>query len=230
MSKETLLMSPADSNIFSCFEGFFDVIPSEVISGMISYESTHADMQALKIEDTLFVNSKAKAVCKALSKRNIPYICCENVGLKYPENIALNAAVVGKNIICKAEFLHPKVKEFCDYKGYNVIDCNQGYAACSTLIIDSNSIITDDKSVYKSAVNSDINTLLISKENIFLYENLQGFIGGCSKRIGDTVYFFGDVTRHKDYRAIKNFIESKNLSIEYIADTPLTDIGGIVVI
>lgn len=40
-----------------------------------------------------------------------------------------------------------------------------------------------------------------------------GFLGGASGKVGNTIIFNGDITRHSDYEAIREFIESRGLDI-----------------
>ena len=55
-----------------------------------------------------------------------------------------------------------------------------------------------------------------------------GFIGGASGRIGDTVYFNGDLTAHPDFESIVRFIEDRGLKVKWFEDWPLTDTGSII--
>ena len=58
-----------------------------------------------------------------------------------------------------------------------------------------------------------------------------GFIGGCSAKIGNTIFFFGNIKSHSDYEIIKTFIINHNSKLEILYESiPLTDIGGAVII
>ena len=74
--------------------------------------------------------------------------------------------------------------------------------------------------------------LLIKKGYVSLDGYDYGFIGGASVYIKDkkTLLFFGDITAHPDYSAIKDFCERKGVKIDYIKGIKLTDIGGAVFI
>ena len=58
---------------------------------------------------------------------------------------------------------------------------------------------------------------------------LYGFIGGASVKIAaDSVLFFGDVTRHRDFEKINSFLESHGCGFVCTDNGPLRDIGGAV--
>lgn len=230
MNKKTILMSPADSKIFNYFEKRFNTIPTDCLLELIPYERYHADMQSIKIKDKLFINKNCKSIISSLDKRNISYTLCDNIGCRYPDNVALNAVLIGNKLMCKESALHPLVKEYCHSASIEIINVKQGYAKCSTLVVNENSIITDDESIYKVALQNDINALLIEKGDIILDDDNYGFIGGASAVIGDSVYFFGDINTHKNANKIKTFIKNRNLNIVSTTHDKLTDIGGIVTI
>ena len=230
MNRKTILISPADSNIYNFFERHYNVISSEYLEDYISFERYHADLQALRIKDKLFVDSKCRNLCNKLMKLNIEHILCNNIGSSYPQNVALNAALTGNKLICNIKALHPKVKEYCISSGINLINVKQGYACCSTLVVSDNAIITDDVSIAKAAKLNDIEVLKIDKDNIILDEKNIGFIGGGSAKIGDSVYFFGDINQHRNSEDIIKFITEHKLNIVNVSDRQIVDIGGLVII
>lgn len=55
-----------------------------------------------------------------------------------------------------------------------------------------------------------------------------GFIGGCSGLIGKNKLFFnGDLSLHKNYNEIRDFLKENNISYFDIKNKPLTDVGSI---
>ncbi len=228
MCKKTILISPVDGRIYYYFKDSFNAIKSDCLKELVSYERYHADMQLLNLNGNLFVNSNCKAVINALDKLNIAYTLCEDIGNKYPDNVALNAALVGDVLICKEKALHPCVREYCIKNNIKVLNVNQGYTKCSTLIINENTIITDDESIEKVSLINNINVLKISKGDILLDSETVGFIGGASTVIDETVYFFGDITSHRDGIKIIEFLALHNLNYKCVIPGRLVDIGGIV--
>lgn len=230
MSKKAILISPADSNIYNFFERQFNVISSDNLNDYVSYEKHHADMQVLNINGKLFVNSTCKTLISTLNSLKIEQTVCNSIGSKYPQNVALNAALVGRKLLCNKHALHKTVKDYCDKSDIEIIHVNQGYAKCSTLILNGTSIITDDEGIAKASLKNNINVLKIEKGDIKLDANTVGFIGGASTKIGDTVYFFGDINSHRNAEEIKCFIKDTGLKIECVSTPRLIDIGGVVLL
>ncbi len=201
-------------------------ILTDKVGKFISFEQYHADMQCLIIEDTAFVLDCCNNVIDALNEQ-YKVIVCDEYGSKYPNNIGLNALILGKTLIGKISSIYPKVIDFCKSKNYSFINVNQGYTACSCLAVDENCIITADNSIYKILTDKRYNVLKINEGYIKLNGADYGFIGGASAKIGNTIYFFGNIEKHLDYKIIKEFCESKGVYIISLSNSELTDIGGI---
>lgn len=204
----------------------FDTINTQKVDNFISFEQYHADMQCLIIEDTAFVLSCCDKTIKEISRyKNV--VKCEHKSGKYPDNVLLNALVLDRRIICKESSLSNEVKEFCYERNYEIINVNQGYSACSCAIVDEHSIITADNSIYKILTDRGYEVLKIDEGHITLDSNHFGFIGGASAKIGDTLYFFGNIQEHPSYEDIKSFCENRNINVISLSNDTLTDIGGI---
>jgi len=141
---------------------------------------------------------------------------------QYPDNICYNVARVGKFAIHNTKYTDPVIKEKLNCQWIHV---NQGYTKCNTLIVNEDSLITSDQSIYKETTKEGLNCLLIEPEHIVLRGLDYGFIGGASVRINDAIVFYGNISKHPDYPQIKKFIESRNLKIKYF-EFPLEDIGS----
>lgn len=147
----------------------------------------------------------------------------------YPDEVGLNAKVIGNRIICNTNYILPSVKEHCYNYGIKLIHCNQGYAACSTVVLNENAIITDDISIYNAAIKNDIDSLIINKGFIKLDGYDYGFIGGTCGMIDKNVLAFtGKIESHSDYKEIYKFFNKHNISYVELSDGPLVDIGGII--
>jgi len=149
---------------------------------------------------------------------------------KYPDNIKLNLAYTGKFAIHNLKHTDETLLEILnrDLEDIRVefIDIKQGYSKCSLLIVDESSVITSDIGIY-SSLKDKMNCLLIEKGDIKLSTLDYGFIGGASGRYKDEVWFYGDVSKHPDYKIIKAFIEDRNLKLKYFKEFELEDVGSI---
>jgi len=150
------------------------------------------------------------------------------LGMGYPDEAAFNGACTGKYFIHNLKITHPKLLSAAKNMGMTLIHTPQGYAKCSTVILDERSIITYDQGIAKACSTIyDLDVLLVSPGHVLLPGYHTGFIGGCSGRIGNEVIFNGDLSAHPDFKEIRNFIEIRGLHCVWFKDYPLTDIGSI---
>ncbi len=153
----------------------------------------------------------------------------EELGMGYPAEAAFNAACTGKYFIHNLKITTPRLLSTARSTGMKLIHVPQGYAKCSTVIVDERSIITYDRGIAQACIDaSDLDVLLVSPGHVLLPGYDTGFIGGCSGRIDDEVIFNGDLSAHPDFGQIRNFIESRGLKCIWFEDYPLTDIGSII--
>ena len=153
----------------------------------------------------------------------------DELGFKYPENCAFNAACTGKYFIHNLKITSKRLLK--EAEGMQHIDVPQGYTKCNVLTIDEESIITSDRGIYEKCKDS-LNTLLITEStketpHVLLKGFPYGFIGGATGRVKDEIIFNGKISDHPDYEKIKEFIESRGLKIKEF-DHPLEDIGSII--
>ena len=145
----------------------------------------------------------------------------------YPGDIAYNAACTGRFLIHNLKYTAPHILEYAKAAGMSLVNVKQGYAKCSTVIVDKDSIITYDQGIAKACGSAGLDVLTIRPGHILLPGYDTGFIGGTSGRIGNTICFNGDLSAHPDGEAIADFISERGLKVRAFADWPLTDIGSI---
>ena len=208
----------------------YEVITTNVVEEFLFFEKHHADMQCLKIKDTYFVLKNCKRLSDALNKQGLNVIeTALYAGEKYPNNVLLNCIYLNDKLYCKKSAVDKNVAEFCKRNKIEIVNVNQGYAKCSTAIID-NKFITADKSIYSALTKDGVEGILITPGDINLNGVNYGFIGGCCFSYENTVYFTGDVTKHRDYKKIANFCHCNNKNIMYLSKEKLYDIGGFVLL
>lgn len=205
------------------------VISSDTVDIFPIPEQKHADMQILPINSDIFILNECTALAKKIPNDRLIY-CDKKAGKKYPENILLNFLFLNNILYGKLSAIDKNLLDFCEENSIKTVNINQGYARCSTLVLNEKALITSDLSIEKALKKDGVEVLLISSGNIILDGYDYGFIGGASGKIDEnTVVFLGNVTNHPDYRRIEKYCENHNISIKIICkDMPLTDIGGIV--
>lgn len=206
-----------------------NIIPSDTVNVFLAPEQNHADMQILVINNEVFMLDECKTLKRKL-KHIHPTICSKRVGKNYPENILLNFLYFKNRLFGKSKYIDNSVKEYCKQNNIEIVNVNQGYCRCSTLVVSDNAAITADSSIEKALKNNGAEVLKISPGHIMLPGFDYGFIGGASGKIDKhTIVFFGDIKNHPDYNMIQLFCEKHNVRIiSLCTNYPLTDIGGIV--
>lgn len=146
----------------------------------------------------------------------------------YPAHAIFNGCSTGKYFIHNLKYTAPGLLNAVRAEGQTELHVKQGYAKCSCVVVDEDSIITADRGIWKTAANVGMNVLLIEKSQVILEGQPYGFLGGASGKVGNSIIFNGDITRHSDYEAIRYFIEIRGLEIVYFKEYRLTDIGSII--
>ena len=144
---------------------------------------------------------------------------------KYPTDISYNACSTGKFFIHNLKYTDPELMRLVHELGMTTVNVSQGYAKCSIVVVDEDSIITYDDGIAKACRNAGMDVLKISPGNVDLTGYDTGFIGGTSGKLDKEIIFNGNLELHPDYFDIRKFVESKGLSVKYFKDYKLTDIG-----
>ena len=226
----TLICGTDDESILSYFaEKRMSVIKNTPNLNIDTAVSTHADMAAVHIggADILVCKGQTK-LSEKLKEIGFTVIESENeVEGAYPKDIGLNFAFVGSRVF--GNFSYGDKALLKAVGSLERLDVKQGYCKCSVLVVNENAIITDDEGIYRKALEKGIEALLISKGDIALDGHPYGFIGGASGKISnDTVLFFGDIEKHRNFYEISSFLSKHGCTYECTDKGTLRDIGGIV--
>ncbi len=149
------------------------------------------------------------------------------IGGAYPFDIPFNALCLDKYFVHNLKYTNKRLLKCTEEYGLVPVDVKQGYTKCSCVAVDGESVITADDGICSAlSALGDIYVLKIRPGYVALKGFEYGFLGGASGRVGDTVYFSGDITQHPDYDEIYAFIKERGLDIKAFP-YPLEDIGSI---
>ena len=219
------LSKNADNKIIDALkQEEFEVKLLAPFSALESPVDTHADMLLLAIDDIVFVHQDYEIDLDGFEK--IIKID-EPMSNKYPNDVLLNIAIVGKNAFCNTKFASKTVLKYLEENNFSIHHVAQGYSHCSTCIVSDNAIISADKGIVEAAKMVGIDALLISSGHISLPPYNYGFIGGSCGTFGDKIYFCGALNQHPDSDKIRNFATKHKKVIVELSSSPLADIGGI---
>ena len=146
----------------------------------------------------------------------------------YPGDIIYNGFSTGKYFIHDLEHTERQLLKAVNDLELIPVNVKQGYACCSIVPVDEDSIITYDRGIAKAAEAAGLSVLTVESGHVELPGYDTGFIGGTSGRVGDEIIFNGDLSAHPDCQAIRQFIEERGLKVRYFSGYPLRDIGSII--
>ncbi|MCQ2479315.1 MAG: hypothetical protein MJ120_01645 [Clostridia bacterium] len=209
------------------------------IEPIITIKSENLDQKINHHTDMLILNySKGEILADKSQKNNfvnfltIGYSCSElfsQIESPYPKDSLLNAVFIGDKLICNSKTIEKSVKNYAEKSGLTIIPVKQGYTKCSICVVDDNSLITDDESVYTACTANEIDTLLVAKGSVQLKGFDYGFIGGCTSLIDkDKLLFNGDLNFHSDCNKIVDFLKKHSVMPVCVENQPLVDIGSII--
>ena len=207
----------------------FVVIPVPVCHRLDPRLEGHPDLQIFVAHGCAFVHPDTddEFVNRCSSYARV-IRCAAPLGAEYPHDCSFNIAFTGKAALCRERLLPPEIGDFFEERGIRIVDIPQGYAKCSIIVVDEESIITEDEGIRKNAERNGIEVHMVRKGFISLDGFPHGFIGGISGLHGDTVYLSGDITHHPDHEKIFALIAGKGKRYELLSPLPATDIGSII--
>lgn len=180
--------------------------------------SGHADLMLLDLG-----GGRVLTYLDSLPDIGLEVVKVEGQGRVYPEDARLCACVVGRFCIHDFRISDPHIT------GFERIQVRQGYARCSTCVVDERSVITSDAGIAKAAARHGIDVLGIRPGYIELEGFDTGFIGGASFKISpDRLAFTGRLDSHPDVARIKSFLRERGVEPVYLTDNPAFDIGSAV--
>lgn len=148
---------------------------------------------------------------------------------EYPGDIAYNAARVGKWYFHNLRYTDIRIKEAMDRMGIEAVHVAQGYAKCSILPVDGNSIVTSDKGIARAARKKGLDVLMLECGDFIRLPGLDyGFIGGACGMLSKSVCAInGSLSKLRGFKSFLSFLSERKISVIEISKGRVTDIGSI---
>ncbi len=186
--------------------------------------SSHPDLLLFITDTSILTHADyVRALDSALPLVSIP----EQLGAKYPHDVLLDAALVGKHLVCRPDATSAAVLAFAQEKGATLLPVRQGYAKCNLCIVCEDAVITEDPSMEKALASVGVDVLRIEPGHVRLPGYPYGFIGGASGCDGDRVFFCGDLSLHPDGARMDAFCRSHGKQPVSLCAGELCDIGSL---
>lgn len=140
----------------------------------------------------------------------------------YPHDAGMNVCIIGNHVICNPKTAHNELTA-----NRIIINCNQGYTKCSTVVVDENAIITSDRLIAANSAIHGIESLLIDDSFVKLQGFNKGFIGGAAFKISrNKIAFTGEIKSEEAKSAIESFLNKRGIEAVYLTDNEIFDIGS----
>lgn len=189
----------------------------------------HADILAFNFGNGKIVANIASIGEDELKKIGITAVFEDNITSPYPKDILLNSAFINNKIICNTSVTSKKIIDFAEENNIELINIKQGYSKCNICVVSDNAVITEDDGIASLLNFYQIDVLKISKGDIFLSDVHYGFLGGASGKLSkDKIYFSGDISQHRDYLQIVEFLNKHHIESVYNKSRKLRDFGGFI--
>ncbi len=191
--------------------------------------NSHADILSFNLGNGKIVINDGSIGETTLKKFDYSVVFENKIKSPYPNDILLNAAYIDNKIICKESSLSEIILNYAKENGIELINTKQGYSRCNICIVSENAVITEDEGIAFLLKNYQFDVLKISQGSVYLSEQHSGFLGGASGKISkDKIYFSGDISKHKDYNLISEFLKIHNITPIYNKNRYLRDFGGLI--
>ena len=194
--------------------------------------NSHADMSFVHLGgETCVVQRECNIIVNNLTNLEFNVLFSQNEYKKeYPFDVGLNCVRINDILIGREDSLDKTVREFCENQNIEIINVNQGYSKCSICVVNENSIITEDDSIYNK-LKSKLDVLKIHSGDVKLNGYNYGFFGGCTGLIDKNILAVnGEIKYHSSSKQIKSFLKERNVQILELKDGILEDIGSILTI
>lgn len=185
----------------------------------------HPDMQASVLDGRVFT-LKGGELPELLKQREIPFEETDALPEScYPKDVLCNVLAWEGYVLGNPKTVDQKLLRAAE--GRTWISVRQGYAACSTALVDEQSAITADMGIAAQLERCGMKVLRIQAGHIRLPGYSYGFIGGCCGKLSaDVMAFVGSLERHPDAKQIQEFLDCRHVSALSLTDGELLDVGG----
>ena len=188
---------------------------------------SHADLQVLPLGgDLAAVNEQQEELIGELEKEGFRIIRVGEFGKEYPHDCRLNLLPIDHMLMGNTRVIP---QELLVLGGFSAVNVRQGYTRCSSVLIDDNTVITDDVSIGETLLNFAKYSVIMKQKEILLEGYDHGFIGGtCGKISSSVLAFAGRIPGSEFGELLKSTLEGLGISWCELGDPALRDVGGIV--
>lgn len=216
----------------SLYKREIKIIKTRKLESLYSAISYHPDilMCHIGMRDIVASKNAPEKFLYELESEGFNIVLGKNeLSSKYPLDVFYNVCIDSNSVICNEKYTDSVLLDMLYKRGKRIVNVNQGYTKCSTLIVSSGVFVTSDLGIHTILIREKKESLLISPMFIDLFDMNYGFIGGASGKISlKEVGFYGDIMLHKDYEIINNYLNKNNNEAISLSGNKLMDLGTLI--
>ncbi|MBL4939207.1 MAG: hypothetical protein JKY16_02840 [Lutibacter sp.] len=201
----------------------------EFSSNDITYNSISGHPDIFMFQDgkkLILAPNSPKELQQFFDVKNIRYsLGIKKVGFLLENSAHYNCVTTKKYFFHKNGIPDASIQEYCSKK--RSVKFSQSYVRCSMFPLGNEKIITSDVGIVNSLKKNMIANFYFDPSEIAINDHKNGFIGGTMGRLNDTIFFLGDIFKHKDGEALHKFITSNGEEVVCLGNDYLYDGGGI---
>lgn len=206
----------------------FEPVPVPRTGRVATPVSGHPDMQLFVHGGRVFCHPDMPAsFLEDLERHADVVVCRTRLSPEYPSDVPYNIACIGTVVLHHHAAIDPDIAEHLRSRDIYITGVRQGYAKCSTLIVDDRSIITADASIHRTAVTAGLDSLMIRPGFIDLPGYACGFIGGATGSTENAVLCTGTLEHHPDYDIMLEYIADRGKKLVPLSRANAADLGTI---
>ena len=149
----------------------------------------------------------------------------QQVGECLLESSRYNCLATESHYFLRKGFTDEVVLEYC--KDKVAVCLPQSYVRCSLFNLDAHHFMTSDKGIFKSLQKHRFDTCYFNPCQIKIKDHAYGFLGGTVGKMGNTLFFMGDLLRHTDGEKLQKYINQNNQEVVCLGSDYLYDGGGL---
>jgi hypothetical protein len=208
-------------------DGFivYDIPPCRDVDNRIAL---HPDIQLCITGSTVYCHPHIDAsFADVLSKDITVYQCTKKLSSLYPDDCAYNIACIGQHAFYKKEIIPHEIELAFNTQNIIQVHIAQGYARCSIIPIDDQTIATEDEGIIEAARSAGLTVIQLASGFIPLKGFQKGFAGGAFGLFNKTLYCTGTLPDHKDYHILRNEVSARGIVLTELCAAPAEDFGSL---
>jgi len=211
-------------NLASYVDAIFEFSSEDVTYNSIS---GHPDIFMFQDGEKLIVAPNApKDLFQFFTDKKIKYTLGKNnVGKSLKESTPYNCFCSKDYFFHKQNIPDISIQNYAAKK--QPIRLPQAYVRCSMFGINNTKMVTSDLGVVKALIKNNIEYFYFEPSEIIIKDHKYGFIGGTMGSLNNTIFFLGDILKHKDGKALQDYITLNNQKVICLGKDFLYDGGGI---